>query len=420
MTSSRIFIAVAEESADMHAAALVRAAGRWLPGCRFYGLSGPRLRAAGVESLFDLTGRAAMLTGVVSVLGAACAAVGAVRRAWRERPPDLAVLLDSPELNLYLAGLARRMGIPVLYYIAPQTWASRAGRNRKIARCVDRLACILPFEEAYFRAQGVAATYVGHPLFESLALEKPDPAVVARLRAEPPERSGAGGGPLIALLPGSRRHVIERLLPIQLQVVEGLRRLGMAVRAAISAISEERAPAIRRAASRAGLGAAVVVADNASLLTAADLVLVASGTAALHVASYRKPMIVMYDAGTLLAPLHRLFGRWFLTTPHLSLVNILAGRRVVPEFMPYVWDVDAVTAVAARLLRDESWRRLMVAQLDELVRPLENSKASENVCRLMGELLGRRTAGDGADAAPAERREAAPAPDGSSAGFMLY
>jgi len=214
--------------------------------------------------------------------------------------------------------------------------------------------------------------------------------------------------------------VIERLLPIQLQVVEGLRRLGMAVRAAISAISEERAPAIRRAASRAGLGAAVVVADNASLLTAADLVLVASGTAALHVASYRKPMIVMYDAGTLLAPLHRLFGRWFLTTPHLSLVNILAGRRVVPEFMPYVWDVDAVTAVAARLLRDESWRRLMVAQLDELVRPLENSKASENVCRLMGELLGRRTAGDGADAAPAERREAAPAPDGSSAGFMLY
>lgn len=402
MPSARVFISVAEDSADMHAASLVRAAQALLPGCRFYGLTGPRMRAAGVDSLFDLTSRAAMLTGVLSVLAAARAAVCEVRRAWLEQPPDLAVLLDSPELNLHLAGIARRMGIPVLYYIAPQTWASRAGRNRKIARRVDRLACILPFEEAYFRSQGVPATYVGHPLFEALAREAVDPAGVARLRGEQPEHAGAGRGsataavpggtpagrPLVALLPGSRRHVIERVLPLQLRVAQLLRSRGIPARVAISAVSPERAPAIRETALRSGLDAAVVVADNATLLAAADLVLVASGTATLHVACYRKPMIVMYDAGPLLAPLHRAFGRRFLRTPHLSLVNVLAGRRVVPEFMPYVPDVETVADVAVQLLGDGMWRRLMVAQLDDLVRPLEGSRASENVCRMIGELLG--------------------------------
>jgi lipid-A-disaccharide synthase len=426
MPPAQVFISVAEDSADMHAASLVRAAAALLPGCRFYGLTGPRMRAAGVQTLFDLTSRAAMLTGVLSVLAAARAAVREVRRAWLEQRPDLAVLLDSPELNLYLAGIARRMGIPVLYYIAPQTWASRAGRNRKIAQRVERLACILPFEEAYFRAHGVAATYVGHPLFEALAREAADPDVVAQLRGEASEPLRAGGGskgagfcrpfsarptdptkhglqrhrsddleghttrePLVALLPGSRRHVIERVLPLQMRVAQQLRSRGLPVRIAVSAVSRERAPAIRETASRFGLDATVVVEDNASLLTAADLVLVASGTATLHVARYRKPMIVLYDAGAWLEPLHALFGRRLLSTPHLSLVNVLAGRRVVPEFMPYVPDVDAVADVAAQLLRDGTWRRLMVAQLDELVRPLESSSASENVCRLIGELLGR-------------------------------
>lgn len=377
-----IFISVAEESADAHAAALLRRAAELLPDCRFHGLTGPRTRAAGAETLYDFTAHAAMLAGVLGVIGHARRALRRVKRSWRQRRPELVVLVDSPELHLRLARTARRLGLPVLYYVAPQTWASRAYRNRRIARDVDRLACILPFEEAYFRRAGVNAEFVGHPLFETLAREQPDERSVQRL--------AAAGRPLLALLPGSRRHVIDAVLPRQLAVLGRLRAQGVPAQAAVSCVAAERQEQIRAHLRRANVEAAVVVNDNASLLTAADLVLVASGTATLHVAYYRKPMVVMYDAGRLLYWPYRLLGRWGLTTPHLALVNILAGARVVPEFMPFVRDTRPVTEVARQLLGDEVWRALMVGQLEEVVRPLEGAAASARVCAIMAEMLARK------------------------------
>jgi lipid-A-disaccharide synthase len=374
----RVFISVAEDSADVHAATLIHAARDRLPDCRFYGLTGPRTRAAGVETLYDFTAHAAMLSGILAVVRHARRAVRAVRASWRAQPPDLVILVDSPELHLRLARRARRMGLPVLYYIAPQTWAARAYRNRRIRRDVDRLACILPFEEEYFRRAGVRAEYVGHPLFEALARARPDPAVVRTL---------TGDGPLVALLPGSRRHVIGTMLPRQLEVIRRLRDSGGPVRAAVSCVSNDRREQIQHIIRAAGVAAAVVVADNASLLTAADLVLVASGTAVLEVAHYRKPMVVMYDAGRWLRGPHHLLGRRILATPHLALVNILAGARIVPEFMPFVRDTRPVAQVARQLLDDPAWRELQIAQLEALVRPLAAAGASARVCAIMAEML---------------------------------
>ncbi len=173
------------------------------------------------------------------------------------------------------------------------------------------------------------------------------------------------------------------------------------MRVLVSCVSAERAEQIHRHLAAAAIEAEVVVANNASLLNAADLVLVASGTATLEVAYYRKPMIVMYDAGRLMSGLYRTLGRWLIRTPHLCLVNILAGRRVVPEFMPYVPDVAAVAKVADVLLSDAIWRELMVRQLDEIVRPLEQSKASAAVCAIIDEMLSGKTA-RGAERAAAE------------------
>ena len=533
---ARIFISVAEDSADVHAAALVRAARERLPGVEFYGLTGPRLRELGVQTVFDFASHAAMLAGVLGVLRRAYRAVQAVECSWRQCRPDLVVLIDSPELHLRLARKARQLGIPVLYYIAPQTWASREYRNRQIVRDIDRLACILPFEEEYFaraanpspkreRGSGAStgaarvvaagaspaveaqestrsstsgeapdatraqthfrAEYVGHPLFETLRQERPNAETVEFLRARAADR------PIVAILPGSRRHVIGTMLPMQLEVVRRMRASGQDVYAAISCVSEERREQIRdivarhtlhplhatrglyqaRASSFAELerpagataleqcgagplplvrdsdlapdaagipsrtvldansaasgaekgfsaqretagtepgrynktsgeapdatgscdaGIDVVIADNASLLTAADLVLVASGTATLHVAYYRKPMIVMYDAGWLLHWPYRLLGRFVIKTPHLSLVNVLAQARVVPEFVPFIRDLAAIATVADQLLTDKTWRDLMVRQLDEVVRPLEESQASVRVCEIMRELLAAR------------------------------
>jgi lipid-A-disaccharide synthase len=441
---SRVFISVAEESADVHAAALVRMARERLPGVTFYGLTGPRLRELGVTTVYDFAAHAAMLGGVFGVLGQAWRAVQVVERSWRQNRPDLVVLIDSPELHLGvpelglvgLAGRAKRRGIPVLYYIAPQTWAARPWRRRWIFRDIDRLACILPFEETHFRGTGAfRATYVGHPLFETLSHERPLPDTVNFLKQR------AGGRPMVALLPGSRHHVIEAMLPRQLEVIRRLRAAERDIYAAISCVSPahreqvrtilqqgatalEQCSLVRSATadllapgpvnvgrggptlpeSTADLGIDLVVADNASLLAAADLVLVTSGTATLHAAYYRKPMIVMYDAGRLMSGLYRFLGRLIIDTPHLSLVNILAGARVVPEFMPSVPDLGAVAAVAGQLLTDATWRNLMVRQIDAVVRPLENSTASANVCRLMAEMLQAARRPAAADCPPGQPR----------------
>ncbi len=389
-----VFISVAEDSADLHAAALVRAARERGRDWALHGLTGPRLRALGVETVFDFTSHAAMLGGVFRVAGKAWAALHAAQDSWRRRRPDLVVLLDSPALHLPLARRAKALGLKVLYYIAPQTWASREGRVRQIRAWVDRLACILPFEEAHFRAHGIAAEYVGHPLFESLAGERPDPARVARLRGAVDGSSWLpASDKVIALLPGSRRHVIDAVLPLQLDTLrrlpDELRSAGLptAVRGVVSCAAEDRREQILRHLVRRGMPLEVVVGDNASLLTAADLVLVASGTATLHVARYRKPMVVLYDAGRWLQRPYELAGRLVVRTPHLSLLNVLAGARVVPEFMPFIDDVQPVARVAAQLLADDRWRELMVRQIDAVVRPLEGGSPSRRGCELMTELL---------------------------------
>lgn len=374
-----IFISVCEDSADVHAAALMRAAAEHLPGARFQGLTGPRLRALGADTVYDFAQHAAMLGGVIGLIGRARQAMHFIKRSWQQRRPDVVVLLDSPEFHLRVAKRAKAHQLPVLFYIAPQTWASRAGRNRQIARDIDALACILPFEERYFHEHGVPqARYVGHPLVETLARQAPDHERVRAIRA--------AGRPVIALLPGSRRHVISGVLPLQMEVLRELGALGCHPHVAISAVDDDRAAHIQSLLGLQKADAQIVTGDNASLLAAADLVLVASGTATLEVAYYRRPMIVMYEAGWLLGEGHRWVGRWVVKTPHMSLVNILAGKRVVPEFMPRVDDPGAVAQTAAELLRDEIWRRQMQKEFDTLLHTLSAGSASGNVCRLIAEM----------------------------------
>ncbi len=376
----RILISVAEQSADEHAAGLIRAFHSSHPEAEFVGLAGPRMRAAGCLCLEDLTTRASMLTGVVERVPAALATVSRVDRFLSRNAVDAAVLVDSGTLHLPMARRCKARGLPVLYFIAPQTWASRPWRNRALRERVDRLAAILPFEETYFRQRGIPATYVGHPLFDRLASEPHDAERVARLRGD--------AMPVVALLPGSRRTVVREVLPGQLDVAREVVRRFRSARILLAAANPGAAEVAREViAGRPDAPPIQFETEHRSdVLRAADLVLVASGTATLEVAYHHTPMIVMYNA-RLARWAYPLLRGWMIQTEVFSLPNILAGRRIVPEFMPYYANTSEITMSALELLSSASLRDRMRGELADLMQPIVRTGACAAAAGQLAALL---------------------------------
>jgi lipid-A-disaccharide synthase len=285
---------------------------------------------------------------------------------------DAAVVIDSPVLHLPLAAKAHALNIPTLYYIAPQMWAWGMYRIHKLRSNVDRVACILPFEEKFFRDEGIDATFVGHPLAEQFSETRIDRQASDRMRGR--------GQPFVALLPGSRRHVVESVLPGQLEVAGRIKAELPRAAFGVSVANPQVAPIVDALVSRSNLDVLKCPRDRAELIHAADLVLVASGTTALEVAFHERPMIVMYNASRLF---YQVVGRWMISTEFLSLPNILAGREVVPEFMPYYTDTAPIADRAIELLRDDAARGRMQRDLLEVVAPLKGARASRNAAEIL-------------------------------------
>ncbi len=386
MTSSdgpQVFISAAEPSADLHAAALIRATHALLPGTRFAGVAGPLMRQAGCRPIYDMTEHSSMLSGAVGHVHHGVRMLKLSHDMLSRESFDAAVFIDSPVLNLWVANYAKSFSVPVLYYIAPQLWAW--GERRRIARVrarVDRIACILPFEEPYFRSYGVQANYVGHPLFKALEAHPVDRVAVGRLRQ--------GGGPILAVMPGSRRHVASENFPGQLRVARDLRREFTGLRTLVSVANPQVRQALVRLSQEADVPVEFHEGQNAELLSAADLALVVSGTVTLEAAYYLTPMIVMYNASRLWYQVARML----ITTRFFSLPNILADRELVPEFMPYYSSTVPIAERAAELLRDPGARQAMAADLKELVEPFLNADASTTTAKILIDLIeGRNGSG---------------------------
>jgi lipid-A-disaccharide synthase len=371
-----IFISAAEQSADRHGASLIRATLARCPSARFVGVAGPQMVAAGCVSVFDMSRHSAMLLGAFRSVGRGIAMLRITDAHLRRHPFDAAVLIDSPTLHLPLASRAQAAGVPVLYYIAPQMWAWGAHRIYKLRHRTERVAVILPFEEVYFRNQGVDARFVGHPLAEQWAETHVDAGAVQRLRN--------AGHPVIALLPGSRTHVVESVLPGQLEVAEQVARALPGAAFGVSVANPQVTPVIEGLVADAAIEVAPNTESHAELIQAADLVLVASGTTALEVAFHRRPMIVMYNTSPVF---YHLIGRWMIHTPHLSLPNILAGRRIVPEFMPYYRSTRPIAECALDLLRSSELRDRMIRDLDEVTTPLRGGRASERTAAMLLDMV---------------------------------
>ncbi|MBN1343259.1 MAG: lipid-A-disaccharide synthase [Phycisphaerae bacterium] len=373
-----IFISAAEHSADLHAASLIEAIRRLRPEARFVGLTGPRMRRLGCETVRDMTSDSAMLASAFLKVPQALMTFSRVDRLLSSRPLDLAIMVDAPTYHLPFSRRCKARGIPVLYYIAPQTWAWAEFRVNKIRSRVGRLAVIFPFEEAYFRGHGVDAVYVGHPLWDALARRRVDEAFVSERRA--------GNALTVSLLPGSRKHVIEEVLPGQLEVARTLRRRFEGLGLMISAADAEAEGVIAEILRRSGLDIPVFRSRHIDLINAADLVLVASGTAAVETAYHHKPMVVMYNASRVG---YHLLGRWLIRTKYFCMVNILAGREVVPEFMPYYRSTEPIAARAVELLADPERRRRMSEALAEVIDPHVKTGASDNAAAQAVDLLDR-------------------------------
>lgn len=382
----RIFISVAEQSADEHAAKLIEAFRKVNPTAKFFGLAGPAMRAAGCEGFQDLTQRSAMALAAFKKIPEAIRLMSQVKAWLSASRYDAAVFVDSPALHLPMAKICRKLNIPVFYYIAPQTWAWgwRSWRNKRILTRVNRLACIWPFEEEYFRKAGIDAKYVGHPSFDRLMDIDVDEERVATLRN--------GAQYLITLLPGSRRHVVNEVFPGQLEVAKALsirfpraKFLAVAANPEIEQLIKEH---LQRGTRRAPVEILRGAEDRAAAISAADLALVASGTITLEVAYHATPMIIMYNTNKWT---YRLIGRWLITTPYFAIPNILAQREIVPEFMPYYVNTHAIAARAVEWLIAPGALERVRKDLKETIRPLMKPGAAKNAAMELKAMIESRT-----------------------------
>ncbi len=355
-----------ERSGDLHGANLIRAIRRHDPEacCRAYG--GEQMEAAGAQLVRHYRQMAFM--GFVEV----AKNLGTIRRIMREcqadllaHRPDVLILIDYAGFNLRMARFAKKHGIPVFYYIAPKVWAWNPGRARGIKATVDRLFTILPFETAFFAQYEYAVDYVGNPLLDALADFRPAPDFRQRTRMD--------GRPLVALLPGSRRQEIVAMLPVMLAATRQFPDCQFVVG------TVSNLPAALYDELMAGYDQVRRVNDSAyDLLHIATAALVTSGTATLETALFKVPQVVCYKTARWWYEV----GKRILTVPFLSLVNLIAGRAVVPELI-YDCTPDRVADELRAILPGGFRRDAQLAGYEEVIRQLGEPGASDRAGQAM-------------------------------------
>lgn len=342
----RIGLLAGEASGDILGASLIAALKARHPDLRVEGIGGPLMEAQGMVSMFPMDRLSVMgLVEPLKSLPELLRIRGAVFRHFRDNPPDVFVGIDSPDFNLNLERKLRRNGVTTAHLVSPSVWAWRRGRIHKIARSVDLMLTLFPFETAIYKEHDIPVAFVGHPLADALPLV-PQPAAAARAAL-----GLEHGKPLLAVLPGSRGGEVKLLAPLFLQAARQLRQSLPDLSLAIPAASADRAEQLRQAlVDFDDLDVVVLEGHSRDLMSAADAVLLASGTATLEAMLLKKPMVVGYRmAGLSWAIISRL-----VKTPFAALPNILADRELVPELLQDAATPEALAAAVRPLLNDST------------------------------------------------------------------
>jgi lipid-A-disaccharide synthase len=350
----RIMVSCGEASGDLYAGALAAEVLRREPNAELFGFGGPRLRAAGARLVgeythFSVTG----LTEALRVIPRSLAMIRRLTEAAKARRPDVFVAIDFPDFNFRLMAGLRRLGIPVVYYVSPQLWAWRPGRMKTMRRDVTRVLVIFPFEEAVYRDAGVDAQFVGHPLVDLVRPTQPRPLFLRDCGLIP-------DAPTVALLPGSRRNELERIVPVMVDALPLIRARVPDVQFTVAC-----APDLPDAEFAPFRGLATLVRDRTDdVIASSDVAVTASGTATVQCALHERPMVVVYR----LSPLTYRVGKPFVKVDTYAMPNLVAGRTIVPEL---IQDGLTATRVAEETVSFLTDRRLHAETRDALRRVRE-------------------------------------------------
>jgi len=383
----RIAMVAGESSGDLLGSHLIEALKRGLPAARFFGIGGPKMQAAGFELWYPAETLAVIgLVDVLRKLPSILRVRGELRRRLISTKPDLFIGVDAPDFNLGLERSLKRRGIPTVHYVSPSLWAWRGGRVHKMRRACSKVLCLFPFEPELYAAAGVPASYVGHPLADLLS-EHPDRAAAREQFRLPPDRL------VIALLPGSRQSELAHMADLFVQTAKLIHRQLKDAQFLVPLTSRETRRQFEDALYRNGaedLPLTILFGHAHLAMTAADGVLLASGTAALEAALLKRAMVVTYKGSWLSVAYVR--SRFYL--PYVSLPNILAGRFVVPEIL----QDDATPEVLAQALVNQVGDKQIRMRQEEVFQTIHEQlrqDAGERAVEALLPLLPTAAAGRG-------------------------
>ncbi|MFN4260029.1 MAG: lipid-A-disaccharide synthase [Gemmataceae bacterium] len=374
----RLFISAGEPSGDLHGGSLVQAVRRLAPHVEFTGFGGPHMAAAGCPLLYPLSTRAFM--GIVPVLAHVPEFLGLL--SWTDRyfarqRPDAVVLIDYPAFHWWVARRAHARGIPVFYFVPPQIWAWASWRVRNMRRWVDHVLCSLPFEVPWYAERGVTAHYVGHPYFDELARQRPDPLFVAEQQAQ--------GKTIIGLLPGSRTQEVQRNLSTLVRTAGRIYAARPDARFLVACYRPDHLQFVESYLRRKPpLPITAYVGKTPEIIHLAHSCVAVSGSVGLELLCQRKPTVVVYRVHAI----EKRFVRWFVKCRYISLVNLLAGQELFPEYLSVSCQAAAISQHILTWLNHPAVYQAQRQQLSTLCHEVAVPGACERSAHYLLEQLG--------------------------------
>ncbi len=368
----RLFLSAGEPSGDLHGANLIHHLRQERPDVEIVGFGGERMASAGCELVYPLCDLA--LFGIAPVLASLpefYRILGLARQSFRERRPDALVLIDYPGFHWWLAGCARKFGIPVVYFVPPQLWAWASWRVRKMRRLVDCVLCNLPFEEEWYRQRNVSARWIGHPYFDEVRQQRLDEGFLANQRSRP--------GTVLALLPGSRNQELRNNLPSLLRAAALIHARRPETRFLVACLKPEQAAQVTAQLLPGGPPIEAHAGHTPEIIELAHSCLAVSGSVSLELLYRAKPTVILYrgDWATVLA------ARLLIRCKYITLVNLLAGRALFPEYLSSRCVAPQMAEHVVGWLQDrrahEALRAELVALRDRVAEPGACRRAAEAV-----------------------------------------